>query len=65
LQEELAATENKVSFARQYYNDTVRVLNEAIITIPGTFFKGIAKVGQREFYEVDDPTNRQVPKVNF
>jgi LemA protein len=65
LQEELAATENKVSFARQFYNDTVRVLNEAIVTIPGTFFKGIAKVTAREFYEVDDPTNRQVPKVNF
>jgi len=65
LQEELAATENKVAFARQYYNDTVRILNQAIVTIPGTFFKGIAKVGQREFYEVEDPTNRQAPKVNF
>lgn len=65
LQEELAATENKVAFARQYYNDTVRVLNQAIVTIPGTFFKGIAKVGEREFYEVEDPTNRQAPKVNF
>ena len=65
LQEELAATENKVSFARQFYNDSVRVLNQAIVTIPGTFFKGIAKVIAREFYEVEDPTNRQAPKVNF
>jgi LemA protein len=60
LQEELAATENKVSFARQFYNDSVRVLNQAIVTI-----KGIAKVVAREFYEVEDPTNRQAPKVNF
>jgi LemA protein len=65
LQEELAATENKVSFARQYYNDSVRSLNQAVVTIPGTFFKGIAKVTEREFYEVDDPQNRQVPKVSF
>jgi len=65
LQEELAATENKVSFARQYYNDSVSSLNQAVVTIPGTFFKGIAKVTEREFYEVDDPQNRQVPKVSF
>ena len=65
LQEELAATENKVSFARQFYNDTVRILNQTVVTIPGTFFKGIAKVGKREFYEIEDPQNRQVPKVNF
>jgi LemA protein len=43
----------------------VRVLNQAIVTIPGNFFKGIAKVVAREFYEVEDPTNRQAPKVNF
>jgi LemA protein len=65
LQEELAATENKVSFARQFYNDSVRVLNQAIVTIPGTFFKGLAKVVAREFYEVEDPANRQAPKVDF
>ena len=65
LQEELSTTENKVSFARQFYNDNVRTLNTAVITIPSSFFSGLAKVGEREFYEVDDPSIRNAPNVKF
>ena len=65
LQEELATTENKVSFARQFYNDNVRNLNTAVKTLPSSFFAGIAKVNEREFYEVDDPTIRNAPNVKF
>jgi len=65
LQEELATTENKVSFARQFYNDNVRTLNTAVKTVPSSFFSGIAKVGEREFYEVDDPAIRNAPNVKF
>lgn len=65
LQEELAATENKVAFSRQYYNDTVRVLNTAVQSIPGMWFAPLAKVAVREFYEVEDPAAREVPKVGF
>jgi LemA protein len=65
LQEELATTENKVSFSRQFYNDTVRTLNTAVKTIPTSFFVGLAKVGAREFYEVDDPAARNAPNVKF
>ena len=65
LQEELSATENKVSFARQYYNDNVRKLNATIMAIPGKFFAGLAKVSTRVFYEVDDPSARTAPKVQF
>ena len=65
LQEELATTENKVSFSRQFYNETVRSLNTAVKTIPTSFFVGLAKVGAREFYEVDDPTIRNAPNVKF
>jgi LemA protein len=65
LQEELSTTENKVSFARQFYNDNVRALNSAIKTIPTSFFAGMAKVSARPFYEVDDPQNRQAPTVKF
>ena len=65
LQEELATTENKVAFARQFYNDNVRNLNTAVKTIPTSFFAGFAKVGEREFYEVEDPTDRIAPKVQF
>ena len=65
LQEELATTENKVAFSRQFYNDNVRSLNTAVKTIPTSFFAGLAKVGAREFYEVDDPADRNAPKVQF
>jgi LemA protein len=65
LQEELATTENKVSFSRQFYNETVRTLNTAVKTIPTSFFVGFAKVGAREFYEVDDPAARNAPNVKF
>jgi LemA protein len=65
LQEELATTENKVAFSRQFYNDSVRTLNTAVATIPTKFFIGIAKVGEREFYEVDDPSARNAPQVSF
>lgn len=65
LQEELSTTENKVSFARQYYNDNVRSLNSAVKTIPTSFFAGMAKVTEREFYVVEDPQSRQAPTVKF
>jgi LemA protein len=65
LQEELSTTENKVSFARQFYNDTVRSLNTAVKTVPTNFFAGFAKVSAREFYEVENPADRNVPNVKF
>jgi LemA protein len=65
LQEELSTTENKVSFARQFYNDTVRSLNQAVKTFPSSLFTGIAKVSTRAFYEVENPTDRNVPNVKF
>ena len=65
LQEELSTTENKVAFARQFYNDNVRNLNTAVKSIPTNFFAGFAKVTEREFYEVEDPQERNVQKVAF
>ncbi len=65
LQEELSTTENKVSFARQFYNDNVRSLNTAVKTVPTNFFAGFAKVGARDFYEVENAENRNVPNVKF
>ena len=65
LQEELSTTENKVSFARQFYNDNVRSLNQAIKTFPSSLFAGMAKVSARAFYEIENPADREVPKVQF
>ena len=65
LQEELSTTENKVSFARQFYNDNVRSLHQSVKTFPSSLFAGIAKVSAREFYEIENPTDRNVPNVKF
>ena len=65
LQEELSTTENKVSFARQFYNDNVRSLNQAVATIPTSFFAGMAKVSARTFYEIENAADRNVPNVKF
>jgi LemA protein len=65
LQEELSTTENKVSFSRQFYNDNVRSLNTAVKTVPTSFFAGMAKVSARQFYEVENPADRNVPNVKF
>jgi LemA protein len=64
LQNQLADTENQVSFARQYYNDAVATLNKLVRTIPWMFFAGVAGVGQRQFY--DAPAGHdQAPSVRF
>ena len=65
LQDELATTENKVAFSRQFYNDSVRNLNSSVKTFPANLFAGMAKVSAREFYEVEDPQDRKAPKVQF
>jgi len=65
LQEELSSTENKVSFARQFYNDNVRTLNSAIKTFPSSLFVGWAKVSVRPFYEIENPQDREAPQVKF
>ena len=64
LQEQLAETENQISFARQYYNDAVATLNTLTQTIPWMFFTGIAKVSKREFYDAPDG-QEQAPQVQF
>jgi LemA protein len=64
LQNQLADTENQISFARQYYNDAVAKLNKLVRTIPWMFFSGMAGVGQRQFY--DAPAGQETaPTVQF
>ncbi|WP_445170083.1 LemA family protein [Mycolicibacterium sp. Dal123E01] len=52
LQQNLADTEDKLAFARQYYNDAVATVNRLITTIPTMFVAPMAGVSQREFYQV-------------
>jgi LemA protein len=51
LQENLADTENKLAFARQYYNDAVATLNRLISNIPWMFVAPLSGVSEREYYQ--------------
>jgi LemA protein len=64
LQNQLADTENQISFARQYYNDAVASLNKLVRTLPWMLFAGLAGVGQRDFYEAPAGQD-QAPSVQF
>ncbi len=64
LQEELSATEGKVAYARQFYNDTVMKYNTKIETFPSSFIASIGKFLKREYFEAE-PGAREVPKVQF
>lgn len=52
LQENLTDTENKLAFARQYYNDAVATLNRTLTTIPWMFVAPLAGVSEREYYQL-------------
>ena len=51
LQENLTDSENKLAFARQYYNDSVATLNRLITTIPWMFVAPLTGVSEREYYQ--------------
>lgn len=65
LQEELTSTENKVGFARQHYNDTATRYNTRQSTFPTLLVAGIAKASPAELWEIEDPAERAVPKVDL
>ena len=65
LQEELTSTENKVAFARQFYNDSVMSYNTQIEVFPRNSIAGMFHFVRREFFEVKDETQRNAPQVKF
>jgi LemA protein len=64
LQEELTATEDRIAYARQFYNDQVRDYNTKIQQFPAVIIANAAKFEAREFFEVDQAA-RQAPQVEF
>jgi LemA protein len=64
LQEELTATENKISFARQFYNDSVLTYNNKTQTFPSNIIAGMFNFTPRQFFEAP-ATDREVPKVDL
>jgi LemA protein len=65
LQEELASTENKVGFARQFYNDIATKYNIAREVFPANMVAGMFGFGAAELFQVTDDAERQVPAVNL
>ncbi|MEA3367733.1 MAG: LemA family protein [Planctomycetota bacterium] len=65
LQEELASTENKIGFARQYYNDTVQGFNTRQQQFPANMVAGMLGFEASDFFEVEEPEAREAPKVEF
>ncbi len=65
LQEELTSTENKISFARQHYNDSVSVYNVAIMQFPNNMLAGMFHFVKEDFFEIEAAEQREVPKVEF
>ena len=65
LQEELTSTENKISFSRQNYNDQVLFFNNKIQMFPSNIVANMVNFNEEEFFELEDPSEKEVPKVAF
>ena len=65
LQEELTSTENKVSFARQAYNDAVTDYNNTRAVFPAVLLAGMFGFTEAKLLEVEAPEMREAPKVSF
>lgn len=65
LQETLTSTENKIAFARQAYNDAVLNYNNKTQMFPSNIVAGMFNFTKRDFFEIESPAEREVPKVKF
>lgn len=65
LQEELSSTENKIGFARQFYNDQVMRYNIRIQSVPANIVAGTFRFTQTELFELEVEAEREVPEVRF
>jgi len=65
LQEELTSTENRISFARQFYNDQTMRLNTAIESVPTNVVAGMTGFAKTEFFEIEDTAHRTAPTVKL
>ncbi|MCL4123716.1 UNVERIFIED_CONTAM: hypothetical protein GTU68_024174 [Idotea baltica] len=65
LQEELTSTENKVTFARQSYNDAVTTYNTSRELFPANMIAGMFGFSDAQLFEVENTQEREAPKVEF
>lgn len=64
LQQELSAIEDKVAYARQYYNDGIMSYNVMTTTVPGLWFAKMYGFDKREYLKIEE-AEKAVPKVEF
>ena len=65
MQEELTSTENKISFSRQHYNDSVMTYNTKRESFPSNMVSGMFGFKEGTFFEIEDETERKAPSVSF
>jgi LemA protein len=65
LQEELASTENRIAFSRQAFNDAVTRYNNSREVFPAVIVAGPMGFKEAELFEIEEPAQREVPKVSF
>ena len=65
LSEELRNTENKISYARQFYNDTVTMYNTKLQVVPSNIIASMFKFKPRDLFETESDTARKNVKVDF
>jgi LemA protein len=65
LSENLRDTEDKIQFSRRFYNSQVRDYNTALQTFPTVLLASSLGFTASEYFEVETPTDREVPKVSF
>ena len=65
LTEEMTSTENKISFARQAYNDSVMSYNTSRESFPTNILAGMFNFSEAQLFQIEDATERVAPKVSF
>jgi LemA protein len=65
LQEELAGTESKIAYSRQFYNDTVMKFNTKQQVFPSNIIASMFNFQEREYFEIEEPEARGAVKVEF
>ncbi len=64
LQQELSSIEDKIAYARQYYNDSILEYNTLNTTLPGKWFAGTFGYAVREYLQIS-ASSKEVPKLSF
>jgi LemA protein len=65
LQEELAGTESKIAYARQFYNDVVMKFNTKQQVFPSNIIAGMFQFKTKEYFELEEPAAKEPVKVQF